>query len=193
MLHSYTHTYRVQLDQLHNAPPYPSIYIGRVEACNLDLFTLPSFNPFRPISGSLVPLNMAGGGFFSRQVLFMSLLVNIALLAYISHHLTTTGPPTAYIVPEEYQRPVFVAHPDEDAAALSTPAGMTPLVSSITRCGMCDVAPELCAEIGKEKMDRAVSYFGSNKRLRRVLRKMRTGEPWVMGVIGGSGLSMSSL
>ena len=55
------------------------------------------------------------------------------------------------------------------------------------RCGMCDVAPDLCAEIGRDKVERALSFAGNNKRLRRAFRKMRTGEPWVMGVIGGSG------
>jgi hypothetical protein len=34
---------------------------------------------------------------------------------------------------------------------------------------------------------RAVSYAGSNDRLRRVLARMKAGEPFTVGVIGGSG------
>lgn len=64
--------------------------------------------------------------------------------------------------------------------------------SAPARCGMCDVAPELCVELGWKKMNRAVAFEGSNARLRRVLRKMKAGEPWVMGVIGGSGMSSLS-
>ena len=55
-------------------------------------------------------------------------------------------------------------------------------------CTMCEAAPEVCKELGKERMATALSYAGSNTRLRRVLKKMRSGEPWVMGVIGGSGM-----
>ena len=60
------------------------------------------------------------------------------------------------------------------------------------QCSMCDVAPELCAEIGQDRMQQALSYGGTNARLKRALAKMRSGEPWVMGVIGGSGMSTAS-
>jgi hypothetical protein len=59
------------------------------------------------------------------------------------------------------------------------------------QCNMCTAAPELCEELGKERLSKALSYAGSNSRLRRVLKKMRSGEPWVLGVIGGSGVYSS--
>ena len=57
------------------------------------------------------------------------------------------------------------------------------------QCSMCDASPEVCAEIGQDRMAQALAYNGSGKRLKRVLQKMRAGKPWVMGVIGGSGVS----
>jgi hypothetical protein len=54
-------------------------------------------------------------------------------------------------------------------------------------CDMCHASPALCAEIGEDRMRQALSYGGTNARLKRALAKMRSGEPWVMGVIGGSG------
>lgn len=136
---------------------------------------------------------MFGAVCFSRQVLILSLLGNIACLTVISHFYTTThGPPGTTLVPDEYTRPVFVVQPEELPLVPIAPAAIAPLAAPAPRCGMCDVAPELCAEIGTGRMDKSVSYAGSNKRLRRALKKMRSGEPWVMGVIGGSGMSLSA-
>lgn len=39
----------------------------------------------------------------------------------------------------------------------------------------------------------SLAYIGSNDRLKRVLAKMRSGEPWTLGVIGGSGESSLEL
>lgn len=36
-------------------------------------------------------------------------------------------------------------------------------------------------------MQQAISYGGSNDRLRRLLAKIKVGEPFTVGVIGGSG------
>jgi hypothetical protein len=72
-------------------------------------------------------------------------------------------------------------------------------------CGMCDVAPELCEELGyvlhtcnwrleegadkcsADNVSRFLGYQGSNQRLRRVLAKMRRGDPFTIGIVGGSG------
>lgn len=75
-------------------------------------------------------------------------------------------------------------------APLSFSGFRPPLQSQSTgarRCGMCDVNPELCEREGADKLIRSVTFQGTNQRLRRALRKMRKGGPWVMGVIGGSG------
>ncbi|GFZ43067.1 hypothetical protein JCM24511_00785 [Saitozyma sp. JCM 24511] len=53
-------------------------------------------------------------------------------------------------------------------------------------CGMCAMDKELCAELGEASLARAVSYAGSNDRLRRVLARLRAGEPLTYGAIGGS-------
>lgn len=51
---------------------------------------------------------------------------------------------------------------------------------------MCKVAPELCAEVGEVNMAKAISYSGSNSRLRRFLAKARNGEAFTVAVVGGS-------
>ncbi|KAK8850316.1 hypothetical protein IAR55_004233 [Kwoniella newhampshirensis] len=53
-------------------------------------------------------------------------------------------------------------------------------------CSLCEVDPELCVDMGETNLRKAVGYSGSNNRLRRVLAKMRRGEPFTVGVIGGS-------
>ncbi|RSH82182.1 hypothetical protein EHS25_006115 [Saitozyma podzolica] len=53
-------------------------------------------------------------------------------------------------------------------------------------CDMCTTSPALCEEVGEAGLAKAVSYAGSNDRLRRVLARMKAGEPFTVGVIGGS-------
>ncbi|OCF34476.1 hypothetical protein I316_03991 [Kwoniella heveanensis BCC8398] len=53
-------------------------------------------------------------------------------------------------------------------------------------CRMCDVNQELCEEVGDSNLQKALGYTGTNNRLRRVLAKMRRGEPFTVGVVGGS-------
>ncbi|OXG45645.1 hypothetical protein C359_00332 [Cryptococcus neoformans Bt120] len=53
-------------------------------------------------------------------------------------------------------------------------------------CGICQFDPELCEELGVDNVQRALSYVGTNARLRRVLAKLRRGERLTVGVIGGS-------
>ncbi|WVO17581.1 hypothetical protein L204_105278 [Cryptococcus depauperatus] len=53
-------------------------------------------------------------------------------------------------------------------------------------CTMCEVAPDLCQELGKENLKKALSYSGTNQRLQRVLAKLKRGERLTVGVVGGS-------
>ncbi|WRT70476.1 uncharacterized protein IL334_007474 [Kwoniella shivajii] len=53
-------------------------------------------------------------------------------------------------------------------------------------CSMCDVDPEFCEEFGEANLNKALEFAGSNNRLRRVLAKIRSGQPFTVGVIGGS-------
>ncbi|WVQ85996.1 hypothetical protein IAT38_008164 [Cryptococcus sp. DSM 104549] len=53
-------------------------------------------------------------------------------------------------------------------------------------CSMCDVAPDLCEEIGEKSLIRALSYAGSNNRMHRLLTKLKRGERITVGVVGGS-------
>ncbi|WWC65459.1 uncharacterized protein I303_108077 [Kwoniella dejecticola CBS 10117] len=59
---------------------------------------------------------------------------------------------------------------------------------AVTRraCSMCEVDPEFCEEFGEENMIKSLGYTGTNNRLRRFLAKVRSGQPFTVGVIGGS-------
>ncbi|WWC92047.1 uncharacterized protein L201_007001 [Kwoniella dendrophila CBS 6074] len=60
-----------------------------------------------------------------------------------------------------------------------------PLQSAKT-CSMCEVNPEFCEEFGEDNLTKALGFLGTNNRLRRALVKMRSGQPFSVGVIGGS-------
>ncbi|WWD20499.1 hypothetical protein CI109_104975 [Kwoniella shandongensis] len=65
-------------------------------------------------------------------------------------------------------------------------AGQAVLENRRVGCSMCEVDPALCEDMGEFNLRKAVGYSGSNNRLRRVLAKMKRGEPFTVGVIGGS-------
>ncbi|OWZ35371.1 hypothetical protein C343_01038 [Cryptococcus neoformans C23] len=65
----------------------------------------------------------------------------------------------------------------DDPAILTVPA---------KGCSMCEVDPVLCEEIGEENLKRSLAFSGTNRRLRRVLAKLRRGETINVGAIGGS-------
>ncbi|WVQ63079.1 uncharacterized protein L199_001230 [Kwoniella botswanensis] len=62
--------------------------------------------------------------------------------------------------------------------------GLDPV--STRSCSMCSVSPEFCEEFGEDNLMKALGYTGTNNRLRRALAKMRSGQPFTVGVIGGS-------
>ncbi|KAL7419165.1 hypothetical protein Q5752_006001 [Cryptotrichosporon argae] len=76
--------------------------------------------------------------------------------------------------------------PDTNEFAQLSPPLRGNAPPSLPRCGMCDVAPRLCDEFGSDFLVRAIGHEGSNTRLRRVLGKMRRGEAFTVGVVGGS-------
>ncbi|ODO02850.1 hypothetical protein I350_05691 [Cryptococcus amylolentus CBS 6273] len=53
-------------------------------------------------------------------------------------------------------------------------------------CTLCEMDPALCQELGKENLERALSFAGTGMRFRRMLSKLKRGERLVAGVIGGS-------
>ncbi|AAW41092.1 CAP64 gene product - related [Cryptococcus deneoformans JEC21] len=59
-------------------------------------------------------------------------------------------------------------------------------VKQDSNCGMCQFDPELCEDLGEDNVQRALAYVGTNARLRRVLAKLRRGERFTVGVVGGS-------
>ncbi|KAL1408264.1 hypothetical protein Q8F55_005070 [Vanrija albida] len=59
-------------------------------------------------------------------------------------------------------------------------------VVEINSCSLCKVAPHVCQEIGEDNFRRAVGFMGSNNRLRRALARLRRGQPFNMGIAGGS-------
>ena len=103
----------------------------------------------------------------SRRILLpLSLLVNIGVILSLSipHH---AAPPTTVAeawgiirqAPETFASRLFYDSPGEheqpfDAVALSSH-------NDLGRCGMCEVALELCAEVGRDKLAKAISYSGT--------------------------------
>ncbi|WOO77635.1 uncharacterized protein LOC62_01G001204 [Vanrija pseudolonga] len=74
----------------------------------------------------------------------------------------------------------------QGAAATSTVVEFKDRIVEADTCSMCAVAPELCRELGEDGLRRAVGYMGTNNRLRRALARLRKGQPFNMGVAGGS-------
>lgn len=137
---------------------------------------------------------MFGAMFFSRQFLFISLVGNIALITVLLAQFEKIGQidialPYDFYASYRHDEPLKNVVPPINLQLDMELEKVGATGPAAPQCSMCAVAPELCAEIGRDKLERGVSFMGSNKRLKRALRKMRTGKPWVMGVIGGSGTS----
>ncbi|CAK9784892.1 hypothetical protein CC85DRAFT_271612 [Cutaneotrichosporon oleaginosum] len=116
-----------------------------------------------------------------RVALRLSLLLNVLLLAAPIYTLFFVAP--AFHRSEtrlEWNEPVVG---NELVQVPSTPP------EPVFECGISDAGPtgrRLAATFGDAALRRSVAYSGSNHRLRRVLAKMRAGEPFSMGVLGGS-------
>ena len=124
-------------------------------------------------------------GFSNRQLLLLSLIINLILLLSTLHgslDLTTVSK-------DELHSWSQLANERLDQFTQQASRHTAANVVRAPKCDMCSAAPELCKDMGKNRMAQALSYAGSNQRLRRVLKKMRSGEPWTLGVIGGSGTS----
>ena len=130
---------------------------------------------------------------FLRLSIFVNAVFLFAYLCISLPNLSTTLPSVQEELHARLARRSFSLLPalavQEGAQVVQQVSAQLAVTAKEAQCDMCSVAPELCAEVGEDKLKQAVSYGGTNARLKRALAKMRSGEPWVMGVIGGSGTS----
>ncbi|BEI80571.1 hypothetical protein CcaverHIS002_0111000 [Cutaneotrichosporon cavernicola] len=116
-----------------------------------------------------------------RTTLRLSVVLNVLLL--LSSPLYVIFRQTAFKELEVVDKSDSFRFSEELAQVPSTPP------NPVFECGMGEAGPigrRLTEELGDVAMRRSVAYSGSNHRLRRTLAKMRAGEPFSMGVIGGS-------
>ncbi|RXK39815.1 hypothetical protein M231_02870 [Tremella mesenterica] len=108
-----------------------------------------------------------------RVVLPLSLLLNLAIILLI------VLPPPYY--PDRLAR---LKLPEIDLEGFDLWVGQTERASK--ECGLCDVNPGLCQELGSDNIAKAIGFSGSNIRLRRFLQKASRGDPFTVAVVGGS-------
>ncbi|KAJ9106092.1 hypothetical protein QFC21_001232 [Naganishia friedmannii] len=53
-------------------------------------------------------------------------------------------------------------------------------------CDLCPAADDFCMDLGHHNIAQSVAYEGSNARVHQLLRKLKSGKPISVGVIGGS-------
>ncbi|KAL7421350.1 hypothetical protein Q5752_004235 [Cryptotrichosporon argae] len=128
-----------------------------------------------------------------------SLAANVLAMLLV---LFLTLPDSLVSRPKDYQAamPAFLSsamsyagvggHPGghelEDGIDVASKSPAAAGACAAARCTMCNGAPEACEALGEEFMNKAVALEVSNARLRRFLSKLRRGEPYTVGVLGGS-------
>ncbi|CAD6574764.1 MAG: CAP64 protein product - [Tremellales sp. Tagirdzhanova-0007] len=82
----------------------------------------------------------------------------------------------------------WVSGPSADQCdnSAGSPSLALPAALSGRQCSICSVAPDLCDQFGERQLKRAFLYTGTNARLRKMLKKLKSGVPFTIGVIGGS-------
>ncbi|WVQ76532.1 hypothetical protein IAR50_006202 [Cryptococcus sp. DSM 104548] len=53
-------------------------------------------------------------------------------------------------------------------------------------CGLCEMNPVLCHELGRMNLEKSLLFSGTGMRFKRMLSKLKRGQRLVAGVIGGS-------